>query len=400
MKPTHVLTAPGSAERCWDRHLTLAVVATAAGYGVLLPLLPGLLEAAGTADVARHTGLLMGAYGLAGALASPLWGWLCDRRDPLAVLRAGLVGQTLAMLMAVLSPALPLLYASRLLQGALAAGVVPAALVLGSRLAVGEAGRAWMFARLSRGALLGGLLGPAIGGLFAGERGLLAPVLIAGGLAAAAVLALAALPGTNARHHRLAAQAPAVQLGPLTLLLALGALAALTMSVFEVGIATRARAYGLDAYRLGTMFAGCGSLMLLAQAVVFRRHHDPRRVWRLVAPGFVVSGAGLLALTGMESGALRMAGVVAVALGGGVLQPATAYWTAQAAGAGEGLALGMRQAVSTAAQAVGALVGAYALDPAYRPLLLGLLAIVGAAAVACAALGRRWPMLRLRPRGP
>ena len=63
--------------------LLLAMFAISVGYGIVLPILPFLIERlAGTADAATlswHTGLITGTYILAIFLFAPLWGKVSDR---------------------------------------------------------------------------------------------------------------------------------------------------------------------------------------------------------------------------------------------------------------------------------------------------------------------------------
>ena len=77
--------------------LMLAVFTVSVGFGVVLPLLPDLIErllGAGVeaAQVSRHTGLLTAVYTLSLFLFAPLWGRLSDRRGPRDVLLVGLLG--------------------------------------------------------------------------------------------------------------------------------------------------------------------------------------------------------------------------------------------------------------------------------------------------------------------
>ena len=76
--------------------LLLAMFAVTVGYGIVLPILPFLIERlAGTADTAtlsRHTGLLTGTYTLALFLFAPLWGRVSDRRGRRPVILLGLIG--------------------------------------------------------------------------------------------------------------------------------------------------------------------------------------------------------------------------------------------------------------------------------------------------------------------
>lgn len=77
--------------------LMLAVFAVSMGFGVVLPLLPFLIErllgAAGdAAQASRETGLLTAIYTLALFLFAPVWGRMSDLFGRRIILLAGLVG--------------------------------------------------------------------------------------------------------------------------------------------------------------------------------------------------------------------------------------------------------------------------------------------------------------------
>lgn len=77
--------------------LMLAVFTVSVGFGVVLPLLPYLIErllGAGVSatQVSRHTGLLTAVYTLSLFLLAPMCGRLSDRRGPRGVLLLGLLG--------------------------------------------------------------------------------------------------------------------------------------------------------------------------------------------------------------------------------------------------------------------------------------------------------------------
>ncbi|MBN8739104.1 MAG: hypothetical protein BGP24_09940 [Lysobacterales bacterium 69-70] len=378
-----------------------AALASALSYGIALPVLPLLIAATGTepADIARHTGWLMGVYTLTGVLTAPLWGRACDRAHPVNVLRIGLIGQGMALLLLLLPVTLPLLYLTRVMQGALAAAVLPAALTWMSTLATSEEARSEMFARLSRGALLGGLLGPGLGGWFAQGTVLVVPVLLASTIT---VIAFVLLPRhvSDARHRA----ANAVQGTPggrdrsrLALLIALAALAGLAMGVYEVGVATRAQTrLDLDPSDIGMMFTGCGAVMLVTQWLVFHRGHDPRRVWRWVPPAFLLSAAGILALDYAGSGIALSLGVAFVAAGAGVLQPALTYWASRTAGPTVGWGLGIRAALTSLGQASGSFLGGFAFVASALGWSLRGLILVALSGAAWAAwqLARRWSALQ------
>ena len=73
--------------------LLLSVATVSAGYGIVLPILPLMLQAIdgpnATASVARHTGLLTALHALALFLLAPFWGWLSDRQGRRPILIGG-----------------------------------------------------------------------------------------------------------------------------------------------------------------------------------------------------------------------------------------------------------------------------------------------------------------------
>ena len=77
--------------------LMASVFTVSVGFGVVLPLLPDLIErllgvAGDPGQVARSTGLLTGLYMLSLFLFAPLWGRLSDRYGRRTILVIGLTG--------------------------------------------------------------------------------------------------------------------------------------------------------------------------------------------------------------------------------------------------------------------------------------------------------------------
>ncbi len=131
MQPAEQWSGPPRTMRPGETVLLLMpLFSVALGYGAILPVLPGLLERLhGDSEVDAlplHAGLLTGIYVGAFVIAAPLWGRVTDRRGPLGVLLAGLVGFAAATLWLGAASTLFSAYVSRFVAGAFAAGLLPA----------------------------------------------------------------------------------------------------------------------------------------------------------------------------------------------------------------------------------------------------------------------------------
>lgn len=151
--------------------LLFIVTLDAAGAGLIMPVLPGLLDKLGDAAATpAHYGVLLSLYALAQCLAGPVLGALSDRYGRRPVLLASLAGAAVDYLVMAAAPALWVLYPGRILAGITGAtGAVAGACIADA----GEpARRARRFGLLSACFGLGMILGPALGGLagLAGAR--------------------------------------------------------------------------------------------------------------------------------------------------------------------------------------------------------------------------------------
>ncbi|MFY2059703.1 Tet(A)/Tet(B)/Tet(C) family tetracycline efflux MFS transporter [Achromobacter xylosoxidans] len=173
--------------------LLFIVTLDAAGAGLVMPVLPGLLDQLGDAAATpAHYGVLLSLYALAQCLAAPVLGALSDRYGRRPVLLVSLAGAAVDYLVMAAAPALWVLYAGRILAGITGAtGAVAGA-------CIADAGdpsrRARRFGQLSACFGLGMILGPALGGL-AGLAGARMPFVAAAAANGVALLtALAWLP--------------------------------------------------------------------------------------------------------------------------------------------------------------------------------------------------------------
>jgi MFS family permease len=361
--------------------LMLSVFTVSMGYGVMLPLLPSLVDrligvGGDAAQVSRATGLLTALYMLSLFLFAPTWGHLSDRFGRRNVLLIGLIGFAATMLTCAFIDSLAAIYAERFLSGTFAAAVTPVALAVIGDLAPTETARARRLTFVGLAGISGFLLGPMLGVLvsrgaakvsIAGASGSLAPPMAATAIVALLVAAAAALtvpgPGREARARR--GDRPA-QPGPPWLvpkLLALAFIVSAGVGGFEVGLVLRAKQeLELTQYQIAIMFTECSLVMFVAQAVVFSPWVKPETTRWFIAPALAVLATGLFLVPRASGFMSTLAAIGAVSASAGVLSPILTYWISSKAGKRQGARLGTQTAVASLGAAVGSAAGGLLFD--------------------------------------
>jgi len=377
--------------------LMLAVFTVSVGFGVVLPLLPYLIErllGAGVeaAQVSRHTGLLTAVYTLSLFLFAPMWGRLSDRRGARGVLLVGLLGFGATMLIFSFVESLATVYAERFLSGVFAAAVTPvAAAVIGSFTST-EQGRARRLAFISMAGIAGFLLGPMLGVFvtrFAADLFTLALPVGSAAIALAATALLAFLVASavafavpSGKGHHRSRKTKGISVGKtawlVPKLLILTFIVSTGIGVFEVGLALRGKQeLGLTPYQIALMFTECSLVMFVMQAIVFSPWFKPDTTRWLIAPALSVLAAGLFLVPQASDFTLMLVVIGAVAASAGILSPILTYWISAKAGSAQGWELGKQ----TAAASLGVTVGS-----ASGGLLFNVAALAGASFVLTAGL--------------
>ena len=381
--------------------LMAAVFTVSMGYGVVLPLLPYLIERLlGTAgdviQISRSTGLLTAVYTLALFLFAPVWGRLSDLYGRRVILLAGLAGFSATMFTFTFLETFTGLYAERFLSGLFAAAVTPVALAVVADLATSEHARARRLTFVTLAGISGFLLGPMIGVFLArsgttflpnpGASGSLAIPLAATSMLAFGV-ALAVIATVSGRKPtkiltRAELGAPEIRARLVPHLLALAFIVSAGVGVFEVGLALRGKQeLGLTQYQIATMFSECSLVMFTVQAIVFSPWIKPETTRWLIAPALALLAAGLFLVPYASNFRLMLMVVGVVAASAGILSPILTYWISIKSGAAQGAAFGNQTAASslgvTAGSAAGGLLFNVALLPNASYLLLTSLTMFG-----------------------
>ena len=381
--------------------LMLAVFTVSMGYGIILPLLPYLIErlqgiGGDAAQVSSATGLLTGLYTLSLFLFAALWGHLSDRFGRRVILLIGLVGFSATMLTFAFIESLSALYAERFLSGMFAAAVAPVALAAIGDLAKTEKVRARRLTFVSLAGISGFLLGPMLGVFLAQgtSTGLL--IAIARGslilpLVATAILGLLVAlgvlftlagnkPADFARQQERPSLKPPAWLVPK--LLAISFIVSAGIGVFEVGLALRGKQeLGLSQYQIASMFTLCSLVMFVTQAIVFSPWIKPETTRWFITPALAVLTVGLFLVPRASNFTIMLLVIGAVAASAGILSPIITYWISSTAGKSQGAELGKQTAAASLGAAIGSAAGGLLFNVAGLPgasfLLVTALTMLG-----------------------
>ncbi|MEB0024788.1 MFS transporter [Pseudomonas sp. MH9.2] len=381
--------------------LMLGVFTVSVGFGIMLPLLPYLIErllgAGGDAvQVSRHTGLLTAVYTFSLFLFAPLWGRLSDQRGPRGVLLIGLLGFGVTMLVFSFVESLVALYTERFLSGMFAAAVTPvAAAVIGS-VTTTEQGRARRLAFVSVTGIGGFLLGPMLSVFvtrFSAATFNLAlpPGSVAIPLAATALLAFLVASSVafsvpndqvHSRPPKTARASGDQKAWLVPKLLVLTFIVSVGVGVFEVGLALRGKQeLGLSPYQIALMFTECSLVMFVMQAIAFSPWFKPDTTRWLIAPALSVLAAGLFLVPWASDFKLMLVVIGAVAASAGILSPILTYWISAKAGSAQGWELGKQTASSSLGTTLGSAAGGVLYSTVFLPdtsfFLSASLAVLG-----------------------
>lgn len=257
-----------------------AVLIDTIGFGIVLPVLPGLVVELGRVSLAEATriaGYMLVAYAGAQFLAGPVLGNLGDRFGRRPVLLCSMIAFAIDYALMAAAPTLAWLFVGRLVAGIAGALYGPANAVLAD--VTPPERRGATFGLMGAAFGLGFILGPAIGGLLAGF-GTRAPFFAAACLAGANMLWMAfRLPETlppekrrpfDWRHANIfGAFKPLLRAGGAAPLLVAAFVWQVAHSVYPATWAFWAElALGWNATAIGWSLAATGLAMGIAQTFV------------------------------------------------------------------------------------------------------------------------------------
>ena len=381
--------------------LMAAVFTVSMGYGVVLPLLPYLIErllgtGSDITQISRSTGLLTAIYTLALFLFAPIWGWMSDLYGRRVILLAGLFGFGATTLIFSFLESSVGLYAERFLSGLFAAAVTPVALAVVADLAASEEERVRRLTFVSLAGISGFLLGPMLGVFLARTASAFLKNPDASGSLAipstatavltlfAAVAVMMTISGTKAVSVVLKVDlhTPDTKGWLVPRLLVLAFIVSAGVGVFEVGLALRGKQeLELTQYQVATMFSECSLVMFVVQAIVFSPWVKPEAARWMIAPAMALLATGIFFVSYASDFKLMLVVVGVIAASAGVLSPILTYWISNQAGKTQGASFGKQTAASSLGVTVGSAAGGLLFQIPQLPnasfILLTLLTVLG-----------------------
>ncbi len=381
--------------------LFLVSVIDILGFGILIPLVPYMADRFGAEPTVITA--LFGAYSLCQLMAAPFWGRLSDRFGRRPILISSLSGACLSYLILGLAQSLGWLFASRILGGFMA-GNIAAAFAYASDVSSPEK-RAASLGMVGAAIGIGFTLGPAIGGLLAGNdlksASFVLPAVVSACLSVFAIgLVAFMLPESNTPERR-KEHASRARVGPLRLLLERPGLrfvatAALLVTFSQAVLESIFAIWALNKFGFGPRTVGLLMFCLACLAVLMQgggvRVLVPRMgEARLATLGVVVYVAGLVTVGEAGNLAMTVIGLALCGIGVGSFNPsASSLASKQADVHDRGAVMGTYQSSTSLARVIGPFVS----GPIYSALGAGAPFLVGA----CVTLPAIWFICLARSR--
>ena len=345
--------------------LFLIVFVDLVGFGLVIPLLPFYAVRFGASP--QQVTLLLAIYSLMQLFTAPLWGRLSDRVGRRPVLIVSMAASVFAYLWIGSATALWMLFAARALAGACAGNIAAAQAYIADITKPEERAKGMGLIGAAFG--LGFIIGPALGGLLAGNDPATADVETPAWVAAA--LSFVALCGVvlllpeslpadrrgvrGSSRSRLSAISDVLRRPVLSRLILIFFLVILAFAGMESTFALWAiEQFGWGPRQVGYVFAYVGVLSALLQGGLIgplaRRFGEER----LLLCGLALIGVGLLTMTIARSLAVLVLAMSALALGMGLMQPSLNSLISRRAGREEqGEVLGVSQSVGSLSRVLG-----------------------------------------------
>jgi len=366
--------------------MVVVVIIDLLGFGILIPLVPYMGDRFGAPPELITP--IIGSYSLFQLIGAPLWGRLSDRFGRRPILIISLAGACVSYALLGFATSVAWLVVSRVLGGFMA-GNISAALAYASDMSRPD-DRAKSLGMVGAGIGIGFTLGPAVGGLLAGNdpatANFMAPAIASMALSVIAILLVTfLLPESHTAEHRAAlAKQSHMKRSPFQLLASRKGLRFVTIAALLVTISAGIlesifAIWALDKYGFGPRNVGLLMFVLALIPVIMQggliRVLVPRfGEFRIAEYGIAAYVIGFVVVAWNPSLFIAIAGLALCGAGAGAFNPSgSAIASKQADPANRGVVMGTYQSSTSLGRVIGPFLSgpAYAAFGASAPFLLG-----------------------------
>ncbi len=369
--------------------LSFTLLVVMLGYGMVLPVLPFLIEKLGAGG--SEMGWLMSSYSLMQFIFAPVWGSVSDRIGRKPVLVLGILGYAISLFMFGLAQSFIVMFIARVLSGILSCATMPTAMAyIGDQVSDGE--RSAGMGKLGAAMGIGVVLGPIIGGVISKDS-IALPFFIGSGLAVlAALLVLLIVPASGPVQKQTTSEGGNRKFFGFSRFskIAVGAAGVLLLLIFIMSFALAnfqgiISLYVVDKLHLqvtqvGIIWMLLGGVMVVAQGVLTGPLSKRFGEVVLIRAGLLGGVVGLICMSAAGSFLMVMVALGVFSLSLAVMTPALNARLSRYGEGQQGALMGMNSAISSLGRVVGPLWAGYLYDLNYEwPFISGavILAIGG-----------------------
>ena len=342
--------------------LFLVMFMVMAGFGIIIPVLPFLVEDMGATPT--ELGLLMSVYSLMQFIFAPLWGRISDRFGRKPVMLLGIAGLSISFFMTASADALWVLFAARIIGGILSSANMPTAMAYVADITTDE-DRSKGMGIIGAATGLGFVFGPAIGGIFSGIS-LTTPFYIAGSISIITMFLVAfllkeSLPEEQRGNHSSAGRSFKNALrGPHMIIFVLQLIMTLSMAGLEATFAYFAAVKAdLDAVQLGYIFMIMGLGSAIVQGGLIGPMTKKFGEAAVIRAGMSISAIGFLLVLFADNFCKSALFLTIFSIGNGVIRPSLSSLLTKGATGGHGSATGMLSSFDSLGRIIGPTAGGW-----------------------------------------
>ncbi|RJX41071.1 MFS transporter [Paenibacillus pinisoli] len=333
------------------------------GFGIIIPVMPEIIQAADPKSAEIHTGRMLALYSLVSFILSPVWGTWSDRIGRRPIILTGLIGFSASFLLFGLAgDNLTLMYVSRALGGLFSGAVASVIVAYVADITPPEQRTKGMgLVGMSIG--LGFTLGPGVGGLLS-VFSLDTPFFAASALAlvtfflASWKLKESLTPDKRKLKSEKRVSRWTAFRGPLKYLYVLAFFVTFTLAGMEATLQFFGmKRFDVTPLQVGLLFFVCGLVGALVQGGVVRRMIKKGEEPKYIAIGLVISAVGFFLLLFAHSLWWAIMSLAVFGIGNALIRPCVTSLITQKTTVGQGVASGLSSSMDSLGRIAGPLLG-------------------------------------------